>query len=706
MVLNYKCNNCGSEPLQYYNPCALLLHSRRHYTPFGGQVNLDDIQVLCLPYGLIGFPPHPDIPMLYNVTEEDANGTNVNTRFYAPIRANKGKNVITMVPTILLFYHYKLNGTPPASLVLKQVSTNVPKCVFVRLEQNNVSANAVVPPSIERRLNAQMSIAGGVQQISDGINEISSEESNESNINNNNNSKESSASGNVNNEIRKELNGKVDATVPANEKIVCPECRETISPDKDLTSHFVNTNPLIDEFLCEVCSYIAASSCSYSAHKRLHFRESPYVCPECGKEFKDNMSLLDHMEETCFHLAKQVRLRCPKKNCCKVFAQQGTFMTHFEVHIQTLNKCTLCDASFYAVRDFVEHGHTVHSSLVPVELIYKCTLCKNSALQTENYQEHINMHCIDTNLRVYVYICKLCRNFFRSAVTYAAHIVRCSKKETTMEELRRLKKCNTSIVCLHCNYIVRLVTRLYDCPRCGKTINPAFTPSFDKKGLPICDNNRLKCVLCHEEFNTHESQNAHECVYKYPIVILNKEDEWIQRIITTKTIPYELKCDTSKRKRRRTSPSPTKFKRPAPINYAMLQLDAPIQFEGTYACRVCDYQNASREEFHRHIKEHKDISTAYQCMECGECFVVKPSFHKHLMYYHKISNVDEYVKQNECVDHCAISELEKHMRIESGEISEDVAENQCKVCLKQFDDLLELNKHFRMHGMAFLRDNK
>ncbi|KAI4459776.1 zinc finger protein [Holotrichia oblita] len=786
IVLHFKCDVCGdNEGTPFYNPCSLLLHSRGHYSPFGGHINLDNIKVSCLPYGLVGFPPHPNIPMYYNIREEPSNGIIVNTRFYTPVRTNRGKNLITMMPTVLLFYHYKLNGTPPASLVLKQICINVPKCAFVRLENNTMTTNVVTTAGINRKIVMQPEPVISINEST--IQNTINEEPNEcntrlddvdtdntaeingiedislsTNTSNNNSEKEviTNSSNNtevetppitVKEEVDSDVSNESSSEIPADtlnrtnhtsyqsikskefEGSTCPECHVPIPREKVISSHFTSTAPLDDAYLCDICKYIAPTRCSFTAHQRLHDRQPPYICPECGKDFADNMSLLDHLEDVCFHLAKQVRLKCPKKNCCKVFAQLSTFMTHFEVHIQTLNKCTMCDATYYAVRDFVEHGQTVHQQVVPVELIYKCTICKNSALEAENFRQHVNWHCIDNTLRVYVYICKFCRNFFRSGLTYATHLMRCSKKELTIEELRRLRKCNAAVVCLHCNYVVRLVTTLPDCPRCGKNMNITYVTEKDNVSNAQnintnannivattinsnCNTNvnnssnnsrTIKCILCYKDLIVCEA-HLHDCPYRYPQVILTKEDEKIQRILSIKHEISEpaVKFDANSKKKRRkstTSPLLIKHKRSADVE---LRLDQPIPFEGTYVCRVCDYNDSDRTSFHEHIRQHRNVSTSYQCMECGECFVVKPSFHKHLMYFHRISNVDDYVRENECVDESAISELRKYMRLESGEINDDVEENQCKVCLKQFDDSLELNKHFRVHGMAFLRNNK
>nr|CAH7723455.1 unnamed protein product [Callosobruchus chinensis] len=95
-------------------------------------------------------------------------------------------------------------------------------------------------------------------------------------------------------------------------------------------------------------------------------------------------------------------------------------------------------------------------------------------------------------------------------------------------------------------------------------------------------------------------------------------------------------------------------------------------------------------------------------MECGECFVVKPSLMKHLMHFHNISDCEAYVEANDCYDVDAVKELQETVRLgplASKESDEPLKENQCRVCREQFEDSVSLNKHFRIHGMAFLLKN-
>lgn len=118
--------------------------------------------------------------------------------------------------------------------------------------------------------------------------------------------------------------------------------------------------------------------------------------------------------------------------------------------------------------------------------------------------------------------------------------------------------------------------------------------------------------------------------------------------------------------------------------------------EKKLTCAVCKEYYPTETEFRQHIQVHRMDENNHQCMECGECFVVRPSLEKHLHAFHKIKDVHKYIEENEC---------STPERPEEAEL-EPLKENQCKVCRDQFDSPHDLNKHFRIHGMAFLRQFK
>ncbi|KAF2903856.1 hypothetical protein ILUMI_02315 [Ignelater luminosus] len=731
MLLKYKCSYCDeSDVLVFYNPCSFLLHTRQHYTLLGGQINLESLEVSLLPFGLAGFLPDPSVPLLYQVEDDNVGETSfINTRFYSPVHESMGQPIVNLVPNELLFFFSPEPNAPSTSLVLKQISSNIPRCQFVVLDNNRF---APVPNGVD--------VTGKEISNSVQIKEEPQEQTNQSNCQYdmpiitkietldepNNETQETSIpnSSNVN--------------IPFNENIEnfprCPECKEVqVVP---MGEHFLKTKtPFQDSLRCSICKYIAPTKCSLRAHERIHNSVAPYVCPECGKDFDDWESLHAHLEEVCFHLTKQVRMRCPGKKCGKIFAQIITFSAHFLLHMLCLNKCVVCNIVFASDFEFAEHNEMYDYNHGSIK-IYKCTVCSDldETFTSSTYQEHIHEHTTSRRQCLYVYICKRCHSYFRSTLTYATHLLRCNKpmpqttsqffirRDTAMlTEVKRKRKgsiINVLGICIACKMQTKIEVHNYDsvptnCSKCGnrlsykKGIKKTEMEMMFESDSEITLNNTIntgKCLLCGQKMTINEIKDhfsKKKCKFQDPIVIIDSKIA----SASSSNSSSPKSDDSVKKKRRRIS---SKFRKLSTTNSETdmtIEPEEPIPFDGTYRCKLCDFSNTSREVFHEHIVKHRDVCTAYQCMECGECFVVKPSLAKHLLYFHQITEIEAYFDENNCFDKEAVKELENIMRLAPGETKEPVAENQCRVCLQQFNDTLELNKHFRIHGMAFLFKN-
>lgn len=130
------------------------------------------------------------------------------------------------------------------------------------------------------------------------------------------------------------------------------------------------------------------------------------------------------------------------------------------------------------------------------------------------------------------------------------------------------------------------------------------------------------------------------------------------------------------------------------------QLINPIESinDDTYSCSKCNFCCIDRKEFQSHIAIHRTDNSCFQCMECGMCFIVQPSFEKHLFVSHGIKEVCNYIESN---INCKPFDGENNFADNSSS-DEDLIQNECSVCHEVFDCTEELDKHFRVHGMAFL----
>lgn len=721
IMIKYFCRDCN-QSLTFYNRCSFLLHCRSHFSLAEGKIDLRNIEIFNLPFGMMGFLPHPNVDKLYDV-EEDQIDENcyINVQFYGPDENEKGKEVVSLKPNDLLCCGTGENSDM-IQLTLKQTSSNIPLCQFVTLDH-------------QKKLKQSCSPTENCVRVKEEVPDADE-------------SSPTSQSPPVENLVQMPVISKIESLVNSNNPLYpkCPECKQ--SQKCTMKMHFNGRNVPFDEKLkCTLCKYVASTTCSYAAHSRIHSNVSPFICPECGKKFESREYLMKHLDDVCFHLAKQVRIRCPGRKCGKLFASPVTFSAHFTNHVKPWQQCSLCKESFENIIAFAEHAK-LHAVPCTAEKVFKCLGCKfeGCIIFENNLKQHLVYHTSDRSRYMYVFVCKFCRNYFRSTATYAAHLMKCQKMQTMRQQVTSYSidlcvQCHSrivfydnenSVVCTKCRCLNTLHT----------SINESNSNMQVTKGSSISVETEL-CLLCKEEYPIDQKQDhLSKCIYKKPQVVIEKlECETSQNSITAidnsnDSVDYENSDpmeseikDTSnedmespkstknmspnsqeslKRKRRR-APFVFRSKKivmiSTPEKVIDLQAEEAKPFDGTYYCKLCHFQETDRDKFHLHINIHRDISTDYQCMECGECFVVKPSLIKHLKHYHKIEDINTYLENNDCYDKNAVEKLKEILKLAPGESREPVKENQCRVCLQEFADEPELKKHFRIHGMAFLMKN-
>ena len=138
-------------------------------------------------------------------------------------------------------------------------------------------------------------------------------------------------------------------------------------------------------------------------------------------------------------------------------------------------------------------------------------------------------------------------------------------------------------------------------------------------------------------------------------------------------------------------------------------------------CALCDFSSEFSEAFASHIRIHKPIinrevvkggpavnfneaseasdSDCLQCKECGMCFASEPSWKKHLFLLHRIKKPQA---SDYCTDLNAISDDDHNSNQLNTENHEYGGKEKCNVCGVSFNSELELRRHFRSHGMAFI----
>ncbi|XP_029159345.1 uncharacterized protein LOC114931463 isoform X2 [Nylanderia fulva] len=216
------------------------------------------------------------------------------------------------------------------------------------------------------------------------------------------------------------------------------------------------------------------------------------------------------------------------------------------------------------------------------------------------------------------------------------------------------------------------------------------------------------CHLCGERINTSTSvmqthfqeRHLHEC--KLAIItprLTRMSPDFIndgyKQFISSKKRKADSAFLASKRKRRWTPKKHAETKDAnAPVGLCVEQETAE-DGEGNFKCKKCDQRCTDMSDLREHIAANHRLKGRYLiCLECGENFVVAPSLQMHLKAFHGIEDPINYMNQNPSYAPGIDGDSEAE--------GKTTVANQCYVCMAVFEDKAAVDKHLRVHGMAFL----
>lgn len=215
------------------------------------------------------------------------------------------------------------------------------------------------------------------------------------------------------------------------------------------------------------------------------------------------------------------------------------------------------------------------------------------------------------------------------------------------------------------------------------------------------------CHLCNERINTSHFviqahfREKHSDEYRVAMItpqLSRMSSDFInggyKQFINNKKRKSDNALVTTKRKRRWTAKKHVEIKDANTPAGLCVEQETAEDGEGNFICKKCGQRCTDIADLREHIAANHRLKGRYLiCLECGENFVVAPSLQMHLKAFHGIEDSINYMNQNPSYAP-GDGDLQTEERT--------TVANQCYVCMAVFEDKAAVDKHLRVHGMAFL----
>uniref|UniRef100_A0A5F8HJN3 C2H2-type domain-containing protein n=2 Tax=Monodelphis domestica TaxID=13616 RepID=A0A5F8HJN3_MONDO len=230
------------------------------------------------------------------------------------------------------------------------------------------------------------------------------------------------------------------------------------------------------------------------AYQRIHTKEKPYECKECGKAFTERGSLSVHKR---IHTGEKP-YKC--KECGKAFTQRATLDAHQRIHTgEKPFECKECGKAFTMKCHLVAHQRT-HTGEKPFE----CNQCGKAFTMKDSLTKHQRIHSGEKPFE-----CKQCGKTFTEKVHLAKHLI-----IHTGEKPYECKDCGKAFRSKHSvatHQMIHSGEKPYECKDCGKAFRSKHSLAIHQ--MIHTGEKPYECKDCGKAFTQRGSLAAHQRIH-------------------------------------------------------------------------------------------------------------------------------------------------------------------------------------------------
>ena len=196
---------------------------------------------------------------------------------------------------------------------------------------------------------------------------------------------------------------------PSTTQYTCFECDMMFASSRMLQCH-LNKKVGDELFRCTACHMVLRNPCRFHAHQRIHTKQWPYICPECGDMIQGNHAVfMKHVRWRCLHLSRTARFQCG--SCKSHFDSESLYTDHVSKHAANYYKCLSCPMAFRSADGCEKHNVALHAMKARTQHITKCSYCDTVFQRRANLTEHMAKSHLDElwNTMHYVFRCHHCK---------------------------------------------------------------------------------------------------------------------------------------------------------------------------------------------------------------------------------------------------------------------------------------------------------
>lgn len=426
---------------------------------------------------------------------------------------------------------------------------------------------------------------------------------------------------------------------------LCDLCGEKFKHTGTLDQHVKTKHMDLEKiYECSECPKKFAFKTKLTFHlKSVHTADRPFLCEDCGSDFKNPASLRHHRLRK--HMTTNNTKEC---SICQKIIPIYSMSKHMNTHKAYTIKCPQCEKMFKNSSTLKQHLR-IHEDMRQ----YKCDMCGVGFNRRDGLRLHLKVHEKTDSRGLKECSCQICGEKFPNHSTLVIHRNRTHKDGKT--------------------YTCHICNRSMISPRSLEwhlaNIHNELSTGTDKEesGSIDVETKRVTCYHCSKTFKTEMILRTH-----------------IKNTHTEKEPMKCLDCDQM-------------FMSEVRLRHHMMVEHE--RYEGTLVCPHCPKRFVNQLRLKTHMIAHSD-ERPHTCEECGFMLKTKIQLVKHKQNRH--SN-ERPLQCKYCDWRCKqVSALVCHERTHTNE-----RPYSCSVCEQRFKYLGDKNKHERRHesrgGSGFKR---